>query len=122
MAAAWLGTLLGVADRLDMPKGSAPPLLAAAVPAVEAPNGFLPKSEALIAKGSEGAATGLAEGRLAEGAAAPNRSMPAAEGAGAAPKGSDPKASGAAGAASRDVENVDHTSAPGEPATFHHVS
>ena len=42
--------------------------------------------------------------------------MPAAEGAGAAPKGSAPKTSGAAGAASRDVEKVDHTSAPGEPA------
>lgn len=121
VAAAGVGFLLGVADRVDTPNGSVAPLLAAALPVVEVPKELPPKSEAPIANGSElaeKAATGLTEGRLAVVGAAPNRSMPAADGAGAALNGSAPKASGAAGAASRDVENVDQTSAPGEPANM----
>ncbi len=66
VAGAGVGPLLEVADKLDMPKGSAPPLLAAPVCEVEVPNALPPKSDPLIAKGSElaeKAATGLAEGR-----------------------------------------------------------
>ena len=106
--------LLEVADRPDMPKGSdALPLPASFVEATEANGSVL----------YEKAAMGLAEGRLADGGAAPKGSppkgsVPKPDGAGAVPKGSVPNASGAAAAgASLEVEKVDQTSAPGEPAS-----
>lgn len=100
---------------VDRPNGSDTALLPAPV-AEEAPNPLLPRSEANGSALGGKAASGLAAGREAAGAA-PNRSKPAGKGAGAAPKGSAPKESRAAAAgASLEVEKVDHTSAPGEPA------
>ena len=68
VAGAGVGPLLEEADRPDIPKGSAPPLLAVPAPVceVEVPNALPPKSDPVIAKGSElaeKAACGLAEGR-----------------------------------------------------------
>lgn len=100
---------------LDRPNGSDTALLPPPV-VEEAPNELPPRSEAKGSALAGKAATGLAAGRVAAGAA-PNRSKPAGEGAGAAPKGSAPNESRAAAAgASLEVEKVDHTSAPGEPA------
>ena len=106
---------------VDRPKGSDPAPLP--VPVVEeAPNALPPRSEANGSVLAGKAATGLAAGREAAGAA-PNRSKPAGAGAVAAPKGSAPNESRAAAAgASLEVEKVDHTSAPGEPADSSHNS